>query len=292
MFQDWAEKLSLEYTFHTNHDTRCVFHYEFGIYSVDGSPWFGWNHLQYANATELLQRQKKVRASSEMQNISNLSMRLPSCDSLSGCCGVVGRIGNWIQRILHCLQCYVKFYAFFQACNLMAISIIYFDQPTEHWTSELCSKLKIIAALSLGITGSAMIWCSSCFPRQFRFEMGLSVIFVVSVAFVVLLLAWDARNNIQDQLEDDPQQVSMKTCSLLWKVVKENCRPVLSIALLFVCLLMLSSWSPRSGENEARKDFLYSVITRFVVGIVLPVTFADLIELSKQEDNGLKTAFI
>ena len=181
---------------------------------------------------------------------------------------------------------------FFQACNLMAISIIYFDQPTEHGTSELYSKLKIIAALSLGITGSAMIWCSSCFPRQFRFEMGLSVIFVISVAFVVLLLAWDARNNIQDQLEDDPQQVSMKTCSLLWKVVKENRRPVLSIALLFVCLLMLSSWSPRSGENEARKDFLYSVISRFVVGIVLPVTFADLIELSKQEDNGLKTSFI
>ena len=95
-----------------------------------------------------------------------------------------------------------------------------------------------------------MIWCSSCFPRQFRFEMGLSVIFVVSVAFVVLLLAWDARNILQDPLDEDTQQVSMKTCSLLWKVVKENRRPLLSIALLLVCLLMLSSWSPRKRGPE------------------------------------------
>ena len=288
MFQDWAEKLSLEYTFHTNHDTRCVFHYEFGIYSVDGSPWFGWNHLQYANATELLQRQKKVRASSEMQNISNLSMRLPSCDSLSGCCGVVGRIRNWIQRILHCLQCYVKFYAFFQACNLMAISIIYFDQPTEHGTSELFSKLKILAALSLGFTGSALIWCYSCISQEFRFQMALRVIFVVSVAFVVLLLAWDARNNLQDQLDEDAEEVSIKPCSLLWKVLKENCRPLLFKTFIFVCLLMLSSWSPRWAENEARKVVLFSVITRFVVGIVLPVTFTDLIELSKQEEKRIE----
>lgn len=182
---------------------------------------------------------------------------------------------------------------FFQGCNLMAISIVYFDQPTALGTSELCSKLKILAALSLGFTGVAMIWCSSCFSQEFLFQMALRVIFVVSVAFVVLLFVWDARNNIQDQLEADPEQVSMKTClALLWKVLKENRRPVLFITLLFVCLIVLLSWSPRSAESGARKDVLYSVITKFVVGIVLPVTFTDLIELSKQEENGLKTAFI
>ena len=175
----------------------------------------------------------------------------------------------------------------------MAISIIYFDQPTEHGTSELFSKLKILAALSLGFTGSALIWCYSCISQEFRFQMALRVIFVVSVAFVVLLLAWDARNhNIQDQLDEDKEQVSMKTCSLLWKVLKENRRPVLFVTLLFVCLLILSSWSSRSAESGAQKDVPYSVITRFVVGIVLPVTFTDLIELSKQEENGLETAFI
>ena len=181
---------------------------------------------------------------------------------------------------------------FFQACNLMAILITYFDQPTAHETSELSSKLKILAALSLGFTGLAIIWYYSCFSQEFLFQMALRVIFVVSVALVVLLLAWDARNNVQDQVDDDTQQVSVKTCSLLWKLLKENRRPVLFITLLLVCLLVLLSWSPRSAENEARKDILYSVITRFVVGIVLPVTFTDLIELSKQEEKESKTAFI
>ena len=185
---------------------------------------------------------------------------------------------------------------FFQACNLMAILIIYFDQPTSHGASELCSKLKVSAALVLGFIGSAMIWWYTCSSGEFLFQMVLKVIFVTSVAFVILLFAWDARNNIYVQLEVDTQQVSMKTCSLLWKVFKDNRRPVLFITLLLVCLLVILSWSPRSTENEVLKDVLYSkvnsVITRFVVGIVLPVTFTDLIELSKEEENGLKSAFI
>ena len=100
---------------------------------------------------------------------------------------------------------------FFQACNLMAISIIYFDQPTAHGTS----KLKISAALSLGFTGCAMVWWYTCSSRGFLFQMMLRVIFVTSVAFVILLFALDARNNIHVQLEVDTQQASMKTCSLL-----------------------------------------------------------------------------
>ena len=181
---------------------------------------------------------------------------------------------------------------FFQACNLMAILIIYFDQPTAHEASELCSKLKISAALFLGFTGSAMIWWYTCSSREFLFQMVLKVIFLTTVAFVILLFAWDARNNIHVQLEVDTQHASTKACSLLWKIFKGNRRTVLFITLLLVCFLVILSWSPRSAENETRKDVLYSVIIRFVVGIVFPVTFTDLIELSNQEESGLKTVFI
>ena len=182
---------------------------------------------------------------------------------------------------------------FFQGCNLMAILIIFFYQPTSHGASKLCSKLKMSAALSLGFTGSAMIWWYSCFAQEFFFQMAIRVILAVSVTFVVLLFAWDARNNIHDQLEDATQEASaMKTCSLLWQVFKEDRRPLLFITLLLVFLVVILSWSPRSAENEARKDILYSVITRFVVGIVLPVTFTDLIELSNEEENGSKTVVI
>ena len=116
----------------------------------------------------------------------------------------------------------------------------------------------------------------------------LPVLFVVSVAFTLLLFAWDAKNFIHEQVEDDTQE----TCSLLWKVLQEYRTPVLFIFLLLVCLLVILSWSLRSAENEALKDALYSVITRFVVGIVLPVTFTDLIKSSKQDESGLKTVVI
>jgi len=182
---------------------------------------------------------------------------------------------------------------FFQGCNLIAILIIYFDQPTSHGTSELCSKLKISAALSLGLIGSAIIWWNSYFCQDLHiFQMAaLPVLFVVSVAFTLLL--WDAKNFIHEQAEpDDPQEASMETCSLLWKVLQEYRRPVLFIFLLLVCLLVILSGSPRSAEYETLKDALYSIISRFVVGIVLPVTFTDLIESSKQDENGLKTVVI
>ena len=101
-----------------DHDTSFVFHHESDICTVDGSPGFGRNHLQLTNATELLPRQRKVRFSSKMQNISNLSMCLPSSHSLGGCCRLVARIWNWIQRILRRRKSSVKFYAVFPGLQL------------------------------------------------------------------------------------------------------------------------------------------------------------------------------
>ena len=143
---------------------------------------------------------------------------------------------------------------FFQGSNLMAISIVYFDQPTAHGTFELRSKLKISAALSLGFTGSTVIWFESCFSQEFLSEMALRVFFVVSVAFLLLLFAWNTKNSIHEQLEDDPQEASMETCSLLWKVLQEHRRPVLFITLLLVYLLVMLCLSPRGAANEALKD--------------------------------------
>ena len=185
---------------------------------------------------------------------------------------------------------------FFQGCNLIAILIIYIDQPepTSHGTSELCSKLKILAASSLGLIGSAIIWWNSYFSQELHiFQMAaLPVLFVVSVAFVLLLFAWDAKGLIHEEVEDDRQEASMETCSLLWKALQEYRTPILFMLLLIVCLSVILSVSPRAAESKALKDALYSVITTIVVGIVLPVTFTDLIESSRQDENGLKTVVI
>ena len=161
-------------------------------------------------------------------------------------------------------------------------------------TFSLCSKLKISSALSLGFTGS-LIWWYNCFAQEFLFQMVLRVVFAVSLAFaafVFLLFACDARNIIHDQVEDDTQLASMRTYSLLWKGLNEHRRPVFFMFLLLVFLIVIVSWSPLSAEVEVSKGVLYLVITTFVVGIVLPVTFTDLIELSKEEENRLKTVII
>ena len=180
---------------------------------------------------------------------------------------------------------------FFQGCNLLVICIIYFDHSAAHGNRDLCSKLKISATLSLGFIGSVMIWWQSCFSPEFISQMALTVMFIVAVAFVVLLFVEDARNlNIQDSLEDTMSpESSMKTCSLLWK---EQRRPIIFINLLLTCLVVILSGSPHWTENEAFKETLHSFMTKFVVGVILPVTYCDLIESSYEELKENKIEFV
>ena len=81
---------------------------------------------------------------------------------------------------------------FFQGYNLLAIFIFYVDDPTAHGNRALCSKLKILAALSLGFISSVIIWWHSCFYRHFLSQMPVTVMFVLTGAFGVLLFASDA----------------------------------------------------------------------------------------------------
>ena len=193
-----------------------------------------------------------------------------------------------VFRILMCST------LFFQGCNLLAILVIYFDHPVGQGNLELSSKLKISAALSLGFIGSVVIWWCSCFAQDFFSQLAITVLFIVAVAFVVLLFAADATKIIQDPLDDAATpETSTKTYSLLCKVYKEHQRPVFFIILLLLSLVVILSGSPHSAETEGFKEmFFYSIVTRFVVGIILPVTFSDLIELSQKEENEMKIEVI
>jgi len=169
---------------------------------------------------------------------------------------------------------------FFQGCNLMAIFIIYFDQPTAHGTREFFFKLKISAALCLGFLGSAMIWWYSCFPQQLNshyiaLTIILMVMAIVSAAFVVLLFAANAWNSNQDKLENTIAEASMNTFSSLGKVFIDNKKLAFFITLLLMFLVILSY-----SLTEVFKEAIYSFISMFVLGIVLPVTLGDLIDSS------------
>ena len=178
---------------------------------------------------------------------------------------------------------------FFQGCNLLAILIIYFDHPLAHGNRELCSKLKMLTALSLGLFGSAMIWCYSCFSQEFLSRMAILATFGVTVAFVVLLFVADAgklSKDLEDPLEaNTTQEATMETYPFLWKVCKEHWKPLFFMILLLVCLVVILSGSPQSPETE---EVFFSFITRSVVGIILPVTLSYLIELSYEKEYDTK----
>ena len=177
---------------------------------------------------------------------------------------------------------------FFQGCNIMAILIVYFDHPTAHGASELCSKLKVSAALCLGFTGSLLIWWYNCYLQEF-YSHFLALIIIVMVmlmmtaAFVFLMFAADAWNNNQVKLEDTTAEASMNTFSLLCKVFIENKKLAFFITLLLMCLVILSC-----SSTEVIKDVTYSFISKFVLGIVLPVTFSDLIDSSYESEKEIQ----
>ena len=177
---------------------------------------------------------------------------------------------------------------FFQGCNLIAILMIHFDQPTSHGTRELCSKLKVSAAWSLGFIGSAMIWWYSCLSQELYSQyialiIIVMVMFIATAAFVVLVFAADSWNNSQDELEDTIAGASMNTFSLLCKVFIENKKLAFFITLLLMCLVILSC-----SLTEVFKEVIYSFLLRFVLGIVLPVTFSDLIDSSYENEKEIQ----
>ena len=174
---------------------------------------------------------------------------------------------------------------FFQGCNLMAIFIAYFDQPTAYGASELCSKLKISAALCLGFTGSLLIWWYNCFLQEFYSHyIALIIIamimFIVTAMFVFLMFAADAWNNNRVELEDTIAEASMNIFSLLCKHFIENKKLTFFITLLLMCLVILSC-----SPTQVFKDVIYSFISRFALGIVLPVTLSDLIDSSYENEK-------
>ncbi len=182
---------------------------------------------------------------------------------------------------------------FFQAFNYVILMNMNFsaDHRKASVTCGVSLKLKVLAAFSLGCVGSAMIWYS-CFSQEFLSQTAVErILFVVTIAFVVLLFAADSTNNIHDQLDDTAEETSIETCSLLWSVCKENKRSMLFIALLLICLVVILAgvpWSSLSLDFEQARFFqviVYSLITRFVFGIVLPLTISDLIDESYVEQN-------
>ena len=170
---------------------------------------------------------------------------------------------------------------FFQACNITAMMLVYSDHGSPANQDASSKRLKITAALSLGLIGSAMILWYSCFSHEVLSQMTVVIMFVVAVAFV-LVFAVDIRQRLANTIPGTP----MKTRSLAWNVCKENKTPLAFIILLLACLVVVLSDVPRSTLHFNAS--IYSIIMLFQrsgVGICLPLTITDLIDLGSEQDH-------
>ena len=177
----------------------------------------------------------------------------------------------------------------FQASNITVIMILLYDhRATNGHGQEVSSKLKISAALSLGFIVSAMIWWY-CFSKEFVVHVSAFVACSAYIMFVVYLFVAAFKNNIPEQPKNTSKEASKDTFQLLWEVCKEDKKQLSFIAFLVTCLLVILF---DARLSYLFKEFLYLLMARFTVGIVLPLTVIDLINSSYEEENEKKLVLI
>jgi len=178
-----------------------------------------------------------------------------------------------------------------QACNINVIMIIYFDHYMAYQNQELLSsKVKIAVAVSMGIIGSLITWWYCCGSQEILSRMAVRVTGVVSAVFPVFLSSSTLRNNIDGPSEGITTEASMKTCPLLLRVFKDNKKLISFIALLLTAFVLILIDLPHLSLHFKEACFL--LITRFVVGFVLPLIVCDVIDSSHAEENGRKVVAI
>ena len=180
---------------------------------------------------------------------------------------------------------------FFQTGNLTAILTVYHEHSVGYENRDLNSNLRMFAVLILGFAGSLMIWWHNCFAKAAVSQAVLEVaLFLTMLLIFLLLVVALVKNNDEDNLKTTSPESDMAThsCSLLWKLLRVNKKPLFFIVLIFSCLGALIRRLPCSIPLLCQ-DFdrgilldavLYSLITKFVVGIVLPIILHDLINSS------------
>ena len=163
---------------------------------------------------------------------------------------------------------------------------VYYDHPDRNEKQLLFPKVQIFTALGFGLVGSAVILWHSCFSHALISEMVLKLAFFLTISLVVFLLTVTPTTN-HDTHSTEAQSASDNRLSP-WKALKENKFPIFFTVLLLACVVIILSGVPYSGsrlyEDWERvaifKEVMFSVITKFAVGIVLPVSLYELINSS------------
>jgi len=113
--------------------------------------------------------------------------------------------------------------------------------------------------------------------------MAVRVMSVVSVVFAVFVPPAAFRNNNDGVSECINTEASTKASPLMLRVFKDEKTLISFTALLLMALVLIVSDAPRISLHFKDTSLL---TTRFVVGFVLPLIVIDMIDSSREEENG------
>jgi len=179
-----------------------------------------------------------------------------------------------------------------QACNINLTMIIYFDHYMACQNHKLLSsKVKIAVAASVGIIGSITTWWYSCGSQEVLSRMAVRLMCVISVIFPVFLSSSTSRDNIDKASQGiTTVEASIKTSSLLLRLFIDENKLISFIAMLFMAFILI--FTDLAHLSLHFKETFCLLITRFVVGFILPLIVIDMIDSWREEENGRKVVSI
>ena len=168
---------------------------------------------------------------------------------------------------------------FLHVYNLMAILTIYFGRILPCDTREQNTSFKLYATLSMGFIESVVLLWFNILPPMNYSEVSVKVLFVVTLMLFFITVSRNGSSNKMDQAEP-----------LITK------RRVFIVIGLLLCLFLVyrdeSSLRWDFEESEVAKEVLFIFTPKFIFGVILPVTFCDLIEFRAKEEITTKTFII
>ena len=168
---------------------------------------------------------------------------------------------------------------FLHVYNLIAILTIYFGRILPCDTREQNTSFKLYATLSMGFIESVVLLWFNILPPMNYSEVSVKVLFVVTLMLFFITVSRNGSSDKMDQAEP-----------LITK------RRVFIVIGLLLCLFLVyrdeSSLRWDFEESEVAKEVLFIFTPKFIFGVILPVTFCDLIEFRAKEEITTKTFII
>lgn len=168
---------------------------------------------------------------------------------------------------------------FLHVYNLIAILTIYFGRILPCDTRKQNTSFKLYATLSMGFIESVVLLWFNILPPMNYSEVSVKVLFVVTLMLFFITVSRNGSSNKMDQAEP-----------LITK------RRVFIVIGLLLCLFLVyhdeSSLHWDFEESEVAKEVLFIFTPKFIFGVILPVTFCDLIEFRAKEEITTKTFII